>query len=419
MSFSPRSTVGSAPNDTGHRLGQSPNEPLAIDPTRPVPHGPPCAACGCPLDPGDRFCPACRSPISEDTFKWPDPKGDRSASSAPSEPQRDRSAEAPGQFAPNGSSVGGTQASQDGAKHLRCDTCGSEIVADANERSFSCPFCDSNYVVEYDARSSKRQRPEFVIGFAISPEQARAEFKKWLKESRWFNPPDLSVAAVADKMRGVYLPFWSFTMLAESEWTANIGEYWYRTETYTVTDREGHTQVMTRQVQETEWWPLSGRRHEYHSGYLVSGSRGLRQDVAMRVMPFQLPALKRYQPFFLAGWLSEEYSVSREDALRMSMEEFQRQEYARTAQFLPGDTHQGLVVNTRFDKVNSDLCLLPVYLVSYRYKTKLYRYLINGQTGKSDGDKPVSGVRVAIAVVTTLVAIAVVVLLATIGLRGR
>ena len=74
----------------------------------------------------------------------------------------------------------------------------------------------------------------------------------------------------------------------------------------------------TRRVRETEWWNLSGRHHHYYSGYLVSGSRGLSQYDADRIKPFNLPAMKRYQPFFLAGWLSEEYSIAADEALEVA-----------------------------------------------------------------------------------------------------
>ena len=79
-------------------------------------------------------------------------------------------------------------------------------------------------------------------------------------------------------------------------------------------------------MQETEWWPLAGRHHRYYSGYLVSGSKGLAQDQSLRIQPFNLPALKRYEPYFLAGWLAEEYSVGRDEALAICRAEFQRQE---------------------------------------------------------------------------------------------
>jgi hypothetical protein len=194
----------------------------------------------------------------------------------------------------------------------------------------------------------------------------------------------------------VYLPFWSFSMLAQSHWSASIGEYWYRTETYTTTDSKGKRVTRTRRVRETEWWPLSGRHHRYYAGFLVSGSKGLAQHEAERIKPFQLPALKRYEAFYLAGWLCEEYSIAREAALDICQTEFYRQEQQNVAAFLPGDTHSSLVVSTNFSAINSDLCLLPVYILSYRYRDKLYRFLINGQTGKTAGDKPLSWKRIGL-----------------------
>jgi hypothetical protein len=135
---------------------------------------------------------------------------------------------------------------------------------------------------------------------------------------------------------------------------------------------------------------------------------------SLRIQPFNLPALKRYEPYFLAGWLAEEYSVARDEALAVCEQEFQRQERSNIAAFLPGDTHRGLSVETRFSHANSDLCLLPVYVLSYRYRDKLYRFLINGQTGKLAGDKPVSGQRIglAVGVVIALIALLVLIVLA-------
>jgi hypothetical protein len=109
--------------------------------------------------------------------------------------------------------------------------------------------------------------------------------------------------------------------------------------------------------------------------------------------------------------MCEEYSIAREQALEMSKQYFYEQERRHVAGFLPGDTHRQLEVETRFSQVNSDLCLLPVYVLSYRYKDKLYRFLVNGQTGKIAGDKPLSwrkigsaiGIAVAIIVVIFIV----------------
>jgi len=342
-----------------------------VDRDAPAPHGLPCPACGCPVEADDQFCPACGTRATPETSPAPEPA--------------------------------------ELHKHFECDTCGARVSADLDQRSIICPFCDSTYVRELPAELTGRQPPEFVIGFAVTPEQAQQEFRAWFADNAWFRPADLQSAKIEQKLRGVYLPFWSFTMLASSRWSASIGEYWYRTETYTTTDSKGKTVTRTRTVRETEWWPLEGRYHQYHRGYMVSGSRGLPQQDADRIKPFQLPALKRYRPDYLAGWLCEEYSVDRDDALQTAQEVFYRREKDDVARFLPGNTHRSLRVTTSFDHVHSDLCLLPVYLLSYRYRDKLYRFLINGQTGKTAGNKPVSwrrilaGVFGAIGLVAALV----------------
>jgi hypothetical protein len=41
---------------------------------------------------------------------------------------------------------------------------------------------------------------------------------------------------------------------------------------------------------------------------------------------------------------------------------------------------------------------LPVYLLSYRYQDKVYRFLLNGQTGRLAGDKPWSWRRIGLAI---------------------
>jgi predicted RNA-binding Zn-ribbon protein involved in translation (DUF1610 family) len=295
-------------------------------------------------------------------------------------------------------------------RHFRCEQCGAEVLVEPEQRSYHCPFCDSNYVVEFTRDDANRQTPEFIIGFAVTPEQAREKFNQWIKQNAWFNPGDLAISAVADKQRGVYLPFWSFPMLAESQWQAQVGEYWQRTETYT-TMENGKMVTRTRTVTETEWWPLAGRHHKFYAGYFVSGSKGLPQSQSQWIQPFNLPALKRYEPYFLAGWLCEEYSIEREQALQICQQEFYEREKNNIRAFLPGDTSSNLQVQTQFKHVTSDLCLLPVYVLSYRYQNKLYRFLVNGQTSKYQGEKPLSWTRIGIAIVVGIVLFCIVALI--------
>lgn len=354
-----------------------------IDATALPPSGKPCPNCGCPVEADDKFCPAC---------------GSANADYAPPQPRRPTTGEV----------VDATIVAP--AKHFRCEQCGAEVIVDPQQRSYACAFCDSTFVVEFARDETGRHQPEFVIGFAITPDQARRQFRQWIKRNHWFNPGDLSMSAVEEKQRGVYLPFWSFPMLAESDWSAQIGEYWQRTETYTTTEN-GKLVTKTRTVTETEWWPLAGRHHKFYSSYLVSGSKGLPQQEALSIMPFNLPALKRYEPYYLAGWLCEEYSVDQDSALQLCQQEYSEQERRNIRAFLPGDTASNLEVRTRFRNISTDLCLLPVYVLSYRYHDRLFRFLVNGQTGRVVGTKPISWQRIAIAVGIGVAALALIVIL--------
>lgn len=369
-------TSGTSVTAESANTAHAADAPLVIDATVvddvPPPAGPTCAACGAPCDTQDQFCNACGAAL-------------------PSEHE-----------------TAATELAQQ--LFLRCENCGAELASDPDHRSYVCPFCDSTYVVEFSRDQTDRQPPEFVIGFAVTPDDAQTKFHEWLRRNNWFRPGDLRTAQIAEKIKGVYLPFWSFSMLARSEWSASIGENWQRTETYTTTVN-GKTVTRTRTVTETEWWPLAGRHHHYYSGYLVSGSRGLPQDQADRIKPFQLAALSRYRPYFLAGWMCEEYSIDREAALARCQQEFYNWEQRNVANLMPGDSHRSLGVRTTFSSVNSDLILLPVYVLSYRYRDRLFRFLVNGQTGRVAGDKPLSKTRITAAVLGGVGLIALIVLL--------
>jgi hypothetical protein len=331
-------------------------------------HG--CPVCGGPVDLDDKFCPFCGATqtIVETT------------------------GEAEGKLSQT---------------FFRCKSCGAEVSVDSEHRSYQCAFCDSTYVVEFTPEQTGRLPPEFVVGFAVTPDQAKRNFRQWLGDNSWFRPGDLKLAQIEGKLRGAYIPFWSFSMLAESRWAASIGEHWYETQTYTTTEN-GKTVIKTRRVQHTEWWDLSGGHHRYYSGFLISGSRGLSQEDAKGVQPFHLAALKRYRPYFLAGWLSEEYSVARDDAVQICRDEFSNREKNNIAHFLPGDTYNNLKVDTEFSQINSDLILLPMYILSYRYRDKLFRFIVNGQTGKTIGEKPLSWPKIALAAGLTLLLVAIV-----------
>ena len=52
--------------------------------------------------------------------------------------------------------------------------------------------------------------------------------------------------------------------------------------------------------------------------------------------------------------------------------------------------------------------LLPVWLAAYKYRGKSYRFVVNGRTGRVQGERPYSAIKIAFAVLTGLIIAAIV-----------
>jgi hypothetical protein len=57
---------------------------------------------------------------------------------------------------------------------------------------------------------------------------------------------------------------------------------------------------------------------------------------------------------------------------------------------IPGDTHRFLNIRTHKFNITFKHILLPLWIAGYRYNQKVYQYIVNGQTGKAGGSKPLS-----------------------------
>ncbi len=69
-------------------------------------------------------------------------------------------------------------------------------------------------------------------------------------------------------------------------------------------------------------------------------------------------------------------------------------------------------MNVRITELTSYPVMLPVWVMAYRYRDNVYRFLINGQTGQSTGNAPVSVTKIAVAIGTALILIGVIVAIA-------
>ncbi len=289
----------------------------------------------------------------------------------------------------------------------RCNDCGATVSFAENVTATECEFCGSSQVMEQE-ENRNLIRPESLVPFKIEKSEATGKFKSWIG-GLWFRPSALKERAAISKIHGVYVPYWTYDATVDSEWQAQAGFYYYVTESYT--DSEGNDQ--TRQVRETRWEPAWGDRRDAYDDLLVCASKGLPPGMAERLETFDTSALVSYDPSYLTGWSAEEYAVELNDGWTQAVARMESTQRDRCSSDVPGDTQRFLNVTNQFSEETFKHVLLPLWISAYRYNDKVYRFLVNGQTGEVTGKAPYSWLKIVLFIAAIVGTIAAIVVFAT------
>ncbi len=284
---------------------------------------------------------------------------------------------------------------------FKCKGCGATTMTDASVSSIECSFCGTP-IVKPDTYAQNLIQPTGLVPFKVDKRQAQQAFGDWLGQG-WFLPSDLSKIAKLSKLDGVYVPYWTFDAKTHSHWTADAGYYYYVEVEYT--DAQGQKQK--RQERRVRWVPVSGQYHDFFDDVLIPASTGVKIENARKIEPFTLKELVNFEPKYLLGWRSEAYAVDPETGFSRAEKIMDEAIRDACAKMIPGDTYRDLNVNTRKYDITFKHILLPVWIAAYKYGEKTFQVLVNGQTGKIGGEKPISWIKVALTVLVVIVVVVV------------
>ncbi len=266
----------------------------------------------------------------------------------------------------------------DKSQDVRCEGCGAVTTMTGETMSSECPYCGSPVVVEPPKDAAIR--PEGVIPFAVTADTIMEKFRSWLK-GRWFAPNALRKMAARDTIDGVYRPFYTFDAATHSWYKGERGEYYYVKETYS--DSEGKT--AQREVRKTRWYPSSGEIEEFFDDIVIAAGKPLDWNPT-----YDLSAVKPYDAGFLSGWRAETPTVALKDAWHNAKGKMTAAIRSLCRKDIGGDEQRIDTITTSYNAVRFKLLLLPLYLSSYRFGGKIYRFQANGQTGEIQGERPYS-----------------------------
>ena len=261
----------------------------------------------------------------------------------------------------------------DGLRSYICNSCGGEIVTDANTAAAACPYCDSPVVMT--EQFAGLLKPDFVIPFQMDAKAAKAALTKHYK-GKCLLPKVFKDQNHIEEIKGIYVPFWLFDAEAEADiryrgtrvQTWSDSDYHYtRTSYYSI--RRGGTLAFERVP--------------------VDGSSKMADDLMESIEPFDFSDAVDCQTAYLAGYFADKYDVDAEQStdranlrVRTSTEDTFSSTVRGYASVIPESS------SIRLQNGRAKYALYPVWLLNTSWKGQRYTFAMNGQTGKFAGDLP-------------------------------
>ncbi len=191
-------------------------------------------------------------------------------------------------------------------------------------------------------------------------------------------------------MQPVYVPYWVFAAKTHTYWTADSSQ--------------------TPPGARGDWYPIFGEHHGSYVDLLVGGSGALTPAETQALCPFDCSTAVPPENIDLENITFERFGVARKYARPMARGGLESLEMQAVAPVIPG-RHRNLKVNTRILDLVSRPMLLPVWIMAYRYQDQVFRFLINGQSGRATGKAPTSWLKIAAAIAIAAMVVIVILLI--------
>lgn len=279
---------------------------------------------------------------------------------------------------------------------LTCPNCAAQTEYDSAVHAAECPFCATPVVT--DTGAHRHIKPKGLAPFEIEERDARKAMTVWLGRL-WFAPNGLTeYARNGRKMTGIYVPYWTFDADTKTSYSGQRGTEHSRTHTVVVDGKR--KQRTTRHVR---WTSVSGRVARFFDDVLVLASRGLPKKYTDALEPWDLSRLEPYRPEFLAGFRAEGYTVDLDDGFTEARDHMNRV-ILRDVKFdIGGDRQRVSKMDTDMSGLTFKHILLPVWVAAYKYRGQTYRFVVNGQNGRVQGERPYSVWKISFAVILGLI----------------
>lgn len=255
-----------------------------------------------------------------------------------------------------------------------CQGCGAELMTEETTTATECPYCGSPTVLP--ERIDNAVKPELVIPFTVTREQAQAQFENYFKGKKLLPNVFLNTRNRIAEMRKLYVPYWLFDCRAGGSVVYNAEKKYTR--------REGDWEVTY-----TEHYFVARAGMMDFEAIPVDGSVKLDNKITESLEPYDLSAAVPFVPAVLAGAMADHADVESadcEERARQRVENSMENALRSTVSGYTSVVPRSRSFHTEEAKVTP--VLMPVWLITTEKDGTTYTFAINGQTGKLTCDVP-------------------------------
>ena len=257
-----------------------------------------------------------------------------------------------------------------------CSSCGAELMTEGTTTATECPYCGSPTILP--ERIEGGVKPEKVIPFTITKEQAQQMFNDYFKGKKLLPNIFLNSRNRISEMRKLYVPYWLFDCEAEASISYDARKV--------RVDRRGDYEI-TR----TAHYAVKRSGSMAFENIPVDGSEKLDNKITESLEPYDLSAAVDFQPAVLAGALADHADVDAKICESRAVERVENSISSALRNTVVGYTS----VIERSKSFHSDgskvtPVLMPVWLITTEKEGVTYTFAINGQTGKLTCNVPVA-----------------------------
>ncbi|MBQ1447741.1 MAG: hypothetical protein IIZ11_00200 [Erysipelotrichaceae bacterium] len=255
-----------------------------------------------------------------------------------------------------------------------CESCGGEIITDADTVATSCPYCGNPVVDKGNVKGMLK--PDLIIPFKLDKKAAKDKYEQHLQGKKLL-PPIFKDKNHIDEIKGVYVPYWVYDV------DANANYNFRATTSHTWSDSSYY-------YTETSYYNVYRSGNISFNAIPVDASTKIADDLTESLEPYDMKDAIPFKTAYLAGYMADRYNIDYEESEKRADERLIRSAEQAFASTVRGyETVSKTAGNVSITDGIARYVLLPIWILNTTWNGQHYTFAMNGQTGKFVGDLPI------------------------------